>query len=178
MIRQARFDDIDSILMVVLDAKELFLNQGSSQWQSANGYPNRDTFLTDLEHNTILVVEEERCICAVAVVTRGIDPSYNTIYQGAWISNLPYIAVHRIAVKKEYYRQGLAKKLLLHAEEIARKEGYSSIKIDTHEKNIPMQGLMKQLGYTYCGIIYLVNAEEHDKKRLAYEKKINAETLK
>ncbi|WP_455539180.1 hypothetical protein [Terrisporobacter sp.] len=41
-----------------------------------------------------------------------------------------------------------------------------SIKIDTHEKNISMQNLLKKNNFEYCGIVYL----EDGGKRVAFEK--------
>ena len=43
------------------------------------------------------------------------------------------------------------------------------MRIDTHEENLGMQGLLKKLGYHYCGVIYL----ENNDKRLAFEKLIS-----
>ena len=43
------------------------------------------------------------------------------------------------------------------------------MRIDTHEENLGMQGLLKKLGYHHCGVIYL----ENNDKRLAFEKLIS-----
>jgi hypothetical protein len=40
------------------------------------------------------------------------------------------------------------------------------MRIDTHEDNMGMQQLLKKLGYSYCGVIFLGNED----KRLAFEK--------
>ena len=40
------------------------------------------------------------------------------------------------------------------------------LRIDTHEKNLVMQNLVKKTGFSYCGIIYV----DDGTKRLAYEK--------
>ena len=42
----------------------------------------------------------------------------------------------------------------------------SNIRIDTHRDNTIMQHNIEKHGFTYCGIIYLVNGDE----RLAYQK--------
>ena len=39
------------------------------------------------------------------------------------------------------------------------------LRIDTHEDNVPMQNLLKKLGFTYCGTIYVLR----DSARMAFE---------
>ena len=51
-------------------------------------------------------------------------------------------------------------------EEMCKNMGINSIRIDTHEENLPMQNLLKKNNYEYCGIIYLEDKSE----RLAFEK--------
>ncbi len=41
------------------------------------------------------------------------------------------------------------------------------IRIDTHGDNKVMQGMLKKLGFTHCGTVYV---EEDDDPRLAFEK--------
>ena len=41
----------------------------------------------------------------------------------------------------------------------------STIRIDTHADNLPMQAALKRLGFNYCGIIYL----EGGSQRQAYQ---------
>ena len=43
-----------------------------------------------------------------------------------------------------------------------------NLRIDTHEKNIPMQGCLAKNGFARCGIIYLEDGDP----RIAYQKVI------
>ena len=56
--------------------------------------------------------------------------------------------------------------MIEHACKLAKAEGASSVRIDTHEDNIPMQNMIEKNGFKKCGIIYLLDGN----KRLAYEK--------
>ena len=58
------------------------------------------------------------------------------------------------------------KEIIKYAEEVCKQNDIHSIKVDTHEQNIPMQNLLKKNGFEYCGIIYL----EDGGKRVAFEK--------
>ena len=53
----------------------------------------------------------------------------------------------------KYRGKGVAKLLMSKAEELALERGYSSVRIDTNEKNIAMNSLFQLLGYKYCGTI-------------------------
>ena len=45
-------------------------------------------------------------------------------------------------------------------------EQCGSLKIDTHENNAPMRGLLAKLGFAYCGVIWVLDGEE----RIAFQK--------
>ena len=74
---------------------------------------------------------------------------------------------------KKIYTLGLIVTLLLGSgcatEFMLRTEQFvwphvKSIRIDTHPDNIPMQGLIRKMGFTYCGDVTI------ESRRLAFEK--------
>ena len=169
MIRKANINDIEKIMLVVDDAVTLLKNKGVNQWQ--NGYPNPAVFKNDISLGTLWVVELDGKLAGVCNLSMEKDESYEKIYEGKWLTNdSSYMVIHRIAVKKEFYNQGIAKLMFKFAEELAMKNNIKSIRIDTHKLNIPMNDILKKLGYVKCGIIYLVNSRDEDKTRVAYEK--------
>lgn len=170
MIRKASILDLNGILEVIKDAKELFKNNGSTQWQDSDGYPNDATFINDFLKNTVIVATDNEIITGVIVVSKDNEVAYNTIYNGSWLTNSKYYTVHRIAVKKEYYQQGIAVSLLKEAEKIAIEDKCISIRVDTHKDNIQMNSLLLKMGYIKCGIIFLPRSTVLDKERIAYEK--------
>ena len=94
------------------------------------------------------------------------------ISEGEWLTDIDYAVIHRIAVDSELKNKGYASKFLNKLEEIARKNGRFSMKIDTHHENMPMKRLLEKNGYTYCGVIYLDKGVEIGDKRIAYEKRL------
>ena len=80
-----------------------------------------------------------------------------------------YGVIHRMAIKKEFRKLGLATFLFDEFHQQLKEKNIESLKIDTHEDNLGMQSLIKKLGYQYCGIIYT----NYDAKRLAFEKIID-----
>ncbi|MBR2577641.1 MAG: hypothetical protein IKE38_01800, partial [Erysipelotrichaceae bacterium] len=92
------------------------------------------------------------------------EETYDVIHEGSWIADVPYVAVHRIAVDNEYKGKGVAEMIF---EEL--KKEYDDIRVDTHEDNLNMRKCLANNGFEYRGIIYLSRSSESDNKRLAYE---------
>ena len=102
--------------------------------------------------------------------TTNKEPTYQIIEEGSWKvdESKNYGVIHRMAIKKEYRKQGLATLLFDEFHQQLKSKNIQSLKIDTHEENLGMQALIKKIGYQYCGIIYT----NYGAKRLAFEKVI------
>lgn len=169
MIRQAKFNDLNTLMDIVHDAVSLLKGMNVNQWQ--NGYPNTEVFTDDINKGTLWVVELDGRLAGFCNLSMEDDISYQKIYEGNWLTkDKPYLVVHRLAVKKDFYKQGIAKMMFGFAEVLALKNNIKSIRVDTHRDNIPMNKILQQLGYVKCGVIYLVNFRDEDKARVAYEK--------
>lgn len=162
--RKAEEKDLNSIMNIINQAQNYFKEQGIDQWQ--NGYPNRQTIRNDIENGNSYVLLKDDIVVGTVAIIPGVEKSYESIYNGEWKSNGEYITIHRIAIDPRYKRLGFATMILDKAEELCKSKGISSIRIDTHEENLPMQNLLQKNNYEYCGIIYL----EDRSKRLAFEK--------
>ena len=164
--RKARQDEIDDVMIAVEDARELLRLQGNGQWQ--DGYPNEADFRKDIEGGRLFAVYEpghpERLV-GVAAFTY-YESDYDHLYEGAWKTDLPYMVMHRVAIKKEYRGQGYGKKLFQAFIAQAMEEGYRSLRIDTHEGNGIMRHLIAEAGFDYCGKAIL----PPNKDRMVFEK--------
>jgi GNAT superfamily N-acetyltransferase len=168
-IQLSTFEEIPAIIAIINDAKEYLASQKIDQWQ--NGYPNAEQVANDIKNNeSYVVVNDENEVIATAMFTTNPEPTYKII-DGYWNidENEKYGVVHRMAIKKEFRKFGLATFIFheFHMQLLEKK--IKSLKIDTHEKNLGMQALIKKLGYTYCGIIYT----NYHAKRVAFEKVIS-----
>jgi len=94
----------------------------------------------------------------------GEDPTYRVIEDGAWLNDRPYGVIHRIA------GDGSIRGILTRAVEFAGAR-FDYLRIDTHEKNIPMQNALKKQNFTQRGVIYLRDGNP----RLAYDKLLKME---
>jgi len=167
--RLSTFDDMPEIMIIIEEAKTYLASQNIDQWQ--NGYPNAEQVANDIKNNeSYVVVNDENTVIATAMFTLRKEPTYKVI-EGNWLvdENDTYGVVHRMAIKKEFRKFGLAT-FMFHAFHIQLLEKkIKSLKIDTHEENFGMQALIKKLGYTYCGII----CTNYHAKRMAFEKVIS-----
>ena len=162
-------DDISSILEIINQAQAYLAMQNIDQWQ--NGYPNEEAILKDVFNNDSYVVKTKDAItAATAMFTTRPEPTYTTI-EGNWKTknNATYGVIHRMAVSNKFRGKGIAKFIFFQCEQNLKQNNIKSMRIDTHEENLEMQGLLKKLGYHYCGVIYL----ENNDKRLAFEKLIS-----
>lgn len=169
-IRQSTLKDVPSIMTIIDDAKAYLASQNIDQWQ--NGYPNEEQVKNDIEkEESYVVVNDENQVMATSMFTLRKEPTYKEVIDGKWLNSEEetYGVVHRLAIKKEYRKLGLATFLFDDFHQQLKSKNIKSLKIDTHEGNLGMQSLIKKLGYQYCGIIYT----SYNAKRLAFEKIIS-----
>lgn len=185
-LRRTQPDDIDAVCAIIEQARSRLGALGIDQWQ--NGYPNRAAIEEDVAHSHSYVVvgsmddetpdegatEGRELILATAMLEFGGEPTYDAI-DGAWLtegtSDAPtYLTVHRVAVADGATGRGVARFLLAQAEAVACLHGCESVRIDTHEGNVPMRSLLAKCGYAHCGTILLTDPAESTPERLAFEK--------
>ena len=164
IIRKSLKEDVKDIMKIINRAKEFLKENGVDQWQ--DGYPNNETIERDILNNDSYVVLKDNNIVATLAISFDGEKTYDVIYDGKWLSNGKYAVIHRIAIDNEYRGTGVSSYILQKVYEICLDNNIHSIKIDTHEKNIPMQKLLKKNDFKYCGVIYL----EDNSKRIAFEK--------
>ncbi|MDA9316778.1 GNAT family N-acetyltransferase [Polaribacter sp.] len=167
-IKLSTLENIPEIMTIIEDAKAYLASLKIEQWQ--NGYPNE----TQVEHDILkgesyVMLNGENQVIATSMFTTKKEPTYKTI-EGNWQidETKPYGVIHRMAIKKEFRKLGLATLLFNEFHQQLKIKNIQSLKIDTHEENLGMQALIKKIGYQYCGIIYT----SYGAKRLAFEKVI------
>ncbi len=159
-IRKTEITDIDRVLDIYEDGRQYMRKNGNlEQWN--NNYPSREVIEEDISNGWSYVVIDEQTneIIAVFAYIPGPDVTYGKIYEGSWPNNKDYYVIHRIAVS--VHRKGVASFVYDYC-----LRNSNVIRIDTHRDNIPMQNSLIKNGFSYCGIIHLLNGDE----RLAYQK--------
>ena len=160
-IRKATVEDLDVIMGIYQEARAFMVQTGNPrQWASKN-WPPKWLVERDIEQRKCHVCQDGEETIAVFFYEYGtdIDPTYRTIEDGQWLDNGPYGVVHRIAARKG---RGAGKFCIRWAYEQC-----GHLRIDTHGDNRVMQKVLRELGFTYCGIIHITDDND---PRLAYEK--------
>ena len=158
IIREARKTDIADI-MKVMDAAKKIMRQSGNMHQWGDGYPSEAVIMIDIERSGGFVIEDDGKIVGYFAFLSSPEPTYARIYEGNWLDDeQPYHVIHRIASYPDAH--GIFSNIM---EFCFSKD--SNIRIDTHRDNTIMQHNIAKYGFTYCGIIYLVNGDE----RLAYQ---------
>ncbi|WP_455537802.1 GNAT family N-acetyltransferase [Terrisporobacter sp.] len=162
--RQSVKSDIPKVMSIIKQAQAYFKENNIDQWQ--NGYPNEGIIDNDIKNEESYVMIKDGEVVATTVISFREELTYKDIIDGKWLTNGEYGVIHRIAVDNNYKGLGISHKIIKYAENLCLEQGVHSIKIDTHEENVPMQSLLKKNGFKYCGVIYL----EDGAKRVAFEK--------
>ena len=180
-IRPATPADLPALRPVFEAAKGIMRADGNAEQWSAPGFPPDDLLLRDVARGGGFVIETGWPVAAghdegktVAPVMPGLtghlaivayfallpspEPTYDVI-DGAWLTDEPYGVIHRMASYPEVH--GIFSTIIDFAA-----SRYAHLRIDTHRDNRIMQHLIEKHGFTYCGIIWLLDGTE----RLAYER--------
>ena len=168
--RRAELSDIEGIMEIVADAQSFLRRCNVDQWQ--DGYPVPAVFEYDIAHEQGWLFtcggEPAGYIC----ITMLADKSYEHI-DGAWLTgdDAIYTAAHRVMVSEKYRGTKLATEMFSLAFDLAAGMGRGSVRIDTHNDNRSMNGLLTKLGFTLCGVVQVsLKGTGHDTRRNAYER--------
>lgn len=150
MIRQAKILEIPDILSITKACAVVMSDQGIYQWN--DHYPNAGVFENDCRRGELYVFEQDSAIIGLVVISTYKDKEYAGV---PWLSpgdNSVYI--HRLAVRPEFQGQGYACKLMDFAENLARRNARSSIRLDTFSRNKRNQKFYEQRRYQRLTDIY------------------------
>lgn len=153
---QATPADVDLVLPVYQAAVRKMKEMGISQWSLT--YPNAEVLREDAEQGTLFALEAEGQFLAAVVLNHDEAPEYQQV---AWEDTTgKAIVIHRFAVDPATQGQGIGRELLRHAEDHARAQGYTSIRIDTKSDNPVAIHVYKSNGYRVCEeMVYMYESE-------------------
>ena len=153
-------DDLSEVMQIYETARRFMKETGNpDQWGEI--YPSTEVVEDDIKNKRSYVcLNESGEIAAVFYFQmEEADSTYLKIFDGEWINDEKYGVIHRIASSgKERGVMSSVIQFCYHK--------VNNIRIDTHRDNEVMQKILKNLGFQYCGIIYLEDGAE----RLAYQK--------
>lgn len=130
---------------------------GSDQWDDS--YPNREIIAADIDQGSLFVCMDSGAIAGIIVLDENQAEQYGAV---AWEERQgPHLVMHRLAVHPEFQGKGIARQLIAFAEEYARRNRYSSIRMDTYAKNERVLKIYPGLGYVQRGEIHFPAVRPH-----------------
>ncbi|MGJ5711966.1 GNAT family N-acetyltransferase [Staphylococcus auricularis] len=145
MIRKATFQDLDSVLDLVEEAKAKMRDNNNTQWD--DDYPLDTHFKKDIETDTLFVIDDDGEIYGFIVIDQQQADWYDKLdwpidREGAFV-------IHRLASSSDY--KGGATELFNFAIDHALEHQIHVILTDTFALNKPAQGLFEKFGFTKVG---------------------------
>ena len=161
-IRHSTEKDFTQIMEIYDYARRFMAEHGNPNQWGPTHWPPEQLIHNDIISGTSYVCVHEKRVVGTFFFLSGIDiePVYRHIENGKWMNDSAYGVVHRLAGDGSV--RGIGEFCL---NWVYRQCGH--LRIDTHGDNIVMQNLLKKMGFTHCGTIYV---EEDNYPRLAYEK--------
>lgn len=163
VIRRSTEADIPAMMEIYRQAR-FFMRESGNPDQWDDSYPSVEILKGDILRNESFVCLEDDTIVGTFMLSVGEDPTYGYIESGKWLNDEPYGVIHRIASLSD--TKGVGSFCITWCENQIK-----NIRIDTHEKNVPMRKFLLKHGYVQCGTIYLENGDS----RIAYQKTSNPE---
>jgi acetyltransferase (GNAT) family len=162
--RRAEYCDVPAIGAILKAAVKRMLAEGKRQWDDS--YPNETHVSADIDRGVGYVIECDGAPIAYGAVVFDGEPAYDAL-RGRWLSDGPYVVIHRLAVSQEMQGKGLGRLFMNCVADFARSKGVHSFKVDTNFDNFAMLHLLDRLGFTYCGEVQYSRGS-----RKAFEKPI------
>ena len=149
-IRKAKIEEAEEILKIY---KSLIGYEGCL-WDEY--YPNIEIVNNDIKNETLYValIDDE----IVGAAQSGIDEElFNMEFFTKEKKNPRDLS--RVAVKKEYQKQGIARKIIAYIEDELRKDGVDYMYLTVGKTNIKAYNLYKSIGYETKGEIVKFDIE-------------------
>lgn len=152
-IRHTLLSDIPAVLRVFEIAKRYMRRTGNlSQWGDA--YPDEAALKRDIARGWSRVIVRDGTVVATFCMMTEPEPTYAEI-AGAWLNDDVYCTLHRVA--SDGSLSGVVEMATNYAA-----QRYTSVRIDTHRDNRPMQAAVLRKGYVHCGVITLFDGSPRE----------------
>ena len=113
MISIGVIQELDEILALTRACGQHMRDNGIDQWDA--DYPNREVILQDLQTQTLFAYRESNEALGIVVLNESQDEEYGDV---TWSTSETdrNIVVHRLAVRPDQQRRGIARRLMDFAE--------------------------------------------------------------
>lgn len=148
-LRHATPADLPAIIDILDGGRTRQRSLGFTQWP--DGYPSAGIVETDIRLARGYLFSEAGSPVAYAVLDLNGDREYDAAPWLWPLGEVPYAAVHRLAMARGSFGRGLSTEVLRTIAREARELGMRALRAETGECNLPMQRALERAGYRKCG---------------------------
>lgn len=154
-IIKPELDEIPVIFDIFNECRNYMEMQGIFQWDDI--YPNNKVVTDDYKNNSIYIYKNSTEIMGVISFDEEQSEEYKKIN---WLYNdNKILVIHRLAVRPDYQKQGIARQLMNFVEGTAVKLGFSSVRLDTYSGNPRAIKFYTELGYKIRGEVFFARRQ-------------------
>lgn len=146
-ITTAKPNELETLTELTAACIAAMRQQGIDQWDEI--YPSPELLARDIEAGTVSLLWDEQTPIGTITLDQNLDPLWNGMDWSRPDSGAS--AIHRVMVHPARQGQGLARRLMAHAESRARERGSHSIRLDAFTANPASLRLYEALGYRRTG---------------------------
>lgn len=146
-IRKAELMDIGKVIVIYKNAIKAMIDNNLDQWDDI--YPAIKILEQDITANQMYVgIIDDKIVSAVVANTE-FDEEYKN---GRWkYDNVDFAVIHRLCVNPAYQNKKVGRNTMILTEELLKKEGVQSIRLDAFSLNPYALKLYESLGYQKVG---------------------------
>lgn len=146
-IEKAHLTDLEEIFQIYQNGKSELERNGLNQW--TDNYPTIAIIQNDLEKGYMYVLKNGSEIIGAINISEEQEAEYQNV---DWkFNDSKVLVIHRLVVDPKYQRQGYAKQLMDFAEDFAKNNDYSSIRLDAYSANKGVIEFYKKRNYIQRG---------------------------
>lgn len=157
--------DLEALFQIYLNGKSELERNAIYQW--TNNYPTISIIENDLRKGVLYTLKNNNEIIGAINISEEQEIEYQSVN---WeFDNSKVLVIHRLVINPKHQRKGYAQKLMDFAENFARENDYSSIRLDAFSQNNRVLEFYKKRNYCISG---KVNFPEREQPFYCMEKEI------
>lgn len=146
-IEKGKLSDVESVFQIYSNCRNQLVKKGIFQW--TNKYPTVLIVENDLKKKELFILKKASEIIGALVLNEEQDTQYRSI---KWVfDNSKILVIHRLVVSPKHQKHGYAQQMLEFAEDFAKENKYSAIRLDVYSQNETAVQLYKKRNYFIRG---------------------------
>jgi predicted amidohydrolase/GNAT superfamily N-acetyltransferase len=146
-IEKGQLFDLEKLFQIYINGKIDLENNGIYQW--TDNYPTISIIENDLKKDVLYTLKSNEKIIGAINISEEQEAEYELI---KWeFDNSKVLVIHRLVIDPKHQKKGYAQKLMDFAENFAKENNYSSIRLDAYSQNVRVIEFYKKRNYFIRG---------------------------